>query len=493
MLVNDSNPLSAIFLGYDALKDLAVLRICCDASLPASPLSALRVKPGESVFAMGYPLGIDQASVTSGIVSRVAYNRQTESWMVQTDAPINPGNSGGPLFTLDGKVVGINTSVLRESSSGISVEVFGFAISAHTVTATLPALKAGTIGPPPIPTSTPWRNAGLDNRFGPIDGSLDHDTDGFIEEFPSGALFQEFAAAVTFENPSGAWKGDWDHGFLFRRSGADQFHVLVVTGDSEWYHYQRVGESSGDQLLDTGRLTGLNIQPGGFNEIRLVVLDAEGSGVGLVFVNGAFVTGLTLPTADDRSDVSIITGYFHGHEIPGQSTRFSGFRVSAPEHLGNENGELYFDDDDQIDTFHMLVDSKDFVAGAEFTNPYSNQFGRWSYGIAFRHTGPDSFQAVTVNSDGTWEHFIRDGNTDSVYEEAGRVRLNLDAGTENRLVMLAVGNAGVFSVNGEFVSLLDLGTSVESGDVWVGANFYQSDGVRGYPTHFEDFEIWSLD
>ena len=73
---------------------------------------------------MGYPLGIDQASVTSGVVSRVAYEQQTQSWMVQTDAPINPGNSGGPLFTLDGQVVGINTSVLRESSSGIPVEGF---------------------------------------------------------------------------------------------------------------------------------------------------------------------------------------------------------------------------------------------------------------------------------------------------------------------------------------------------------------------------------
>ena len=489
VLVNDSKSLSAIFLGYDALKDLAVLRICCDASLQASPLSARRVKPGESVFAMGYPLGIDQASVTSGIVSRVAYNRQTESWMVQTDAPINPGNSGGPLFTLDGMVVGINTMVIRESSSGVSVEGFGLALGAGTVSEVLPGLKAGTIGAPPNPTSTPWPTARLGNRFGPMDGSLDHDNDGFIEEFRAGVSLGGFVAVTTFENPSRGGRGNWDHGFLFRILDDDRFHILVVTGDSEWYHYERVGDSSDDRILDSGRVTGLNNLPLGSNEIRLVVLGS----VGLFYLNGGFVSELSLAGTDDPGDVAIITGFFEGHEVAGQSTKFRGFRVSPPEFMGSESGEFPFGGNDRIESRSMLVDVKDFIASAKFVATHDKRVGRWSYGLAFRHTGRNSFQAVTVNSDGTWEHFIRGGTTASVYQETGRVGLNLGAGTENRLVLLAVGSAGLFSVNGEFVSELDLGTSVESGDVWVGANFYQGDGVRGYTTRFEDFEVWSLD
>ena len=86
-------------------------------------------------------------------------------------------------------------------------------------------------------------------------------------------------------------------------------------------------------------------------------------------MNGGFVTRLTFPEADDPGDVSIITGYFKGHEVPGGSTKFRGFRVSAPEHQGEENGDLSFDGDDQIDIFHKLIEVKDFIAGAEFTKP----------------------------------------------------------------------------------------------------------------------------
>ena len=487
--VNDSRSLAAIFLGYDALRDLAVLSVRCDANLQPSPLSGRRVNPGESVFAMGYPLGIDQASVTSGIVSRVAYNRQTESWMVQTDAPINPGNSGGPLFTLDGMVVGINTMVVRESSTGVSVEGFGLALGAGTVSEVLPDLKAGTIGAPPSPTSNPWPTPRLGNRFAPMDGSLDHDNDVFIEEFRAGVSLGGFVAVTTFENPSGGARGNWDHGFLFRMLDDDRFHILVVTGDSEWYHYERVGDPSDDRILDSGRVTGLNNLPLGSNEIRLVVLGS----VGLFYLNGGFVSELSLAGTDDPGDVAIITGFFEGHEDAGQSTKFRGFRVSPPEFMGSESGVLSSGENDRIDRFSMLIEAQDFIAAAEFTNPYSSQIGHWSYGLAFRDLGTNEFQAVTVNSNGTWEHFIRQGGAGSVHEQSGRVRLNLAADAENQIHLLAVGRAGLFSVNGEFVAELTLGPGVESGDVWVGANFYQGDGVRGYKTRFESFEVWSLD
>ena len=145
VLVNDSDRYGATVLGFDASKDLAVLRICCSAGFSASPLSGgTELADGRTVFTMGYPLGVGRATVTRGIVSSSWFDQQAGRWMVQTDAAITPGHSGGPLFTLDGQVVGINTSVVRDAGAGISIEGFGFAVWARTVRASLPAMMVGS-------------------------------------------------------------------------------------------------------------------------------------------------------------------------------------------------------------------------------------------------------------------------------------------------------------------------------------------------------------
>ena len=145
---------TAEVVGYDAIKDLAVLRICCDAGFQAVPWSdQVEMKPGSAVFTMGYPVDSQvggKAKVTRGVVSDTWFDG--ERWLVQTDAPLNPGNSGGPLFTVDGEVVGINTSGLRETLSGIPVEGVGFAIATRTIQELLPAMMAGlTVDVPIVP------------------------------------------------------------------------------------------------------------------------------------------------------------------------------------------------------------------------------------------------------------------------------------------------------------------------------------------------------
>lgn len=78
---------------------------------------------GERLYTIGNPSGLAY-TVTSGVFSGERSNG--EQRLLQTDAPINPGNSGGPLLQQDGKVVGINTLVLR-GTQGI-----GFAIPIET-------------------------------------------------------------------------------------------------------------------------------------------------------------------------------------------------------------------------------------------------------------------------------------------------------------------------------------------------------------------------
>jgi len=124
--------LDAKVLGIHKDSDLALLKVD-GHHLPTLPLGTRRsVQPGELVFAIGSPEGL-QNSVTMGVVSSVSRQPDPDKPMVylQTDAPINPGNSGGPLVDLDGYVIGLNTFIL---SQGGGSEGLGFAIPARIVT-----------------------------------------------------------------------------------------------------------------------------------------------------------------------------------------------------------------------------------------------------------------------------------------------------------------------------------------------------------------------
>ncbi len=105
--------LDAKVVGIHKDSDLALLKVD-GHNLPTLALEGRRpVQPGELVFAIGSPEGL-QNSVSMGVVSSVWRQPDPDKPMVyiQTDAPINPGNSGGPLVDLDGYIVGLNTFIL---------------------------------------------------------------------------------------------------------------------------------------------------------------------------------------------------------------------------------------------------------------------------------------------------------------------------------------------------------------------------------------------
>ncbi|MGD7006770.1 S1C family serine protease [Metabacillus sp. 84] len=125
-------------VGADALTDLAVLRIDAAEAPGVAPIGdSSKLRAGESVIAIGNPLGIEfSRTVTEGIISGTDRSIQIDTsqgpWelnVLQTDAAINPGNSGGPLINMSGEVIGINS--LKISQSG--VEGLGFAIPSSDV------------------------------------------------------------------------------------------------------------------------------------------------------------------------------------------------------------------------------------------------------------------------------------------------------------------------------------------------------------------------
>ena len=124
-------------IGSDEDYDIAVLKIDVTGATPVVLGDSSKVAIGESVAAVGNPLGELTFSMSEGIVSCVnrAINVDgTPFNMIQVDCSINPGNSGGPLFNSYGEVVGI-VSAKYSSYSNTTVEGIGFAIPINDVVA----------------------------------------------------------------------------------------------------------------------------------------------------------------------------------------------------------------------------------------------------------------------------------------------------------------------------------------------------------------------
>ena len=126
----DGTEYPATVVGSDSDYDVAVLKINATDLQPVTLGNSSSVNVGDSVLAIGNPLGELTFSMSQGIVSccdRAINVDGTPFNMIQVDASINPGNSGGPLMNLYGEVVGI-VSAKYSSYSDTTVEGLGFAI-----------------------------------------------------------------------------------------------------------------------------------------------------------------------------------------------------------------------------------------------------------------------------------------------------------------------------------------------------------------------------
>jgi len=140
IILSDGTHQKADIVGTDIYSDLAVLKTSGNVPGFATFGNSDVLKPGETVIAIGSPLGDFKNTVTVGVVS--ATGRSIDSGqgyliegLIQTDAAINEGNSGGPLVNLAGQVVGINSMIVRSSSQGTVAEGLGFAIPINTAKA----------------------------------------------------------------------------------------------------------------------------------------------------------------------------------------------------------------------------------------------------------------------------------------------------------------------------------------------------------------------
>ena len=172
IILADGSQLSASVVGSDPFSDLAVLKMEGTAPAIASLGNSDALKPGETVIAIGSPLGDFKNTVTVGVISATGRSLDSGSGymlenMLQTDAAINQGNSGGPLVNLTGQVIGLNTLIVRGSGSGAVVEGLGFAVPSNTIQAVANSIiEKGYVARPYLGIRWQWINPNLAFRYG---------------------------------------------------------------------------------------------------------------------------------------------------------------------------------------------------------------------------------------------------------------------------------------------------------------------------------------
>lgn len=223
---------------YDQRRDIAVLRIRAFKTLPSLALSDREVEPGEESVAIGNPQGLEH-TVSTGVISAF---RQAEGYrLMQISVPISPGSSGGPLFSLDGKVIGITSAgVVGEGAQNLNFAVpiaYVRPLLSSKSTPVPIAEFTKTVGggtPPPAARASDRRSTGSDELIGVW--SVVHDHGDTFKTFCLGKLYLT-ATTVGFRNDSGVH--NWEVPVTAIREAAKNaiyasekraFHLRLTTG-----------------------------------------------------------------------------------------------------------------------------------------------------------------------------------------------------------------------------------------------------------------------
>ena len=146
--LSNGTEMEANYVNGDQYYDMAVLKISSKEVTKVAKLAeSSNVELGDSVFAVGSPLGKDyMGTITKGIISgvnrMVSVGIENNTYLMevmQTDASINSGNSGGPLCNIKGEVIGISSSKIK----GTGIEGIGFAIPIDSIKAILSDIEEG--------------------------------------------------------------------------------------------------------------------------------------------------------------------------------------------------------------------------------------------------------------------------------------------------------------------------------------------------------------
>jgi serine/threonine-protein kinase len=154
--------------------------------------------------------------------------------------------------------------------------------------------------------------------YGPRDGLLVHDSDGYIESSPSTPALRSFVAQVEIKNPFSPSDGNWSHGLVFRSEGGNNQFRLRFRANRNWSMTLNTGSATG-KLIHEGTIPNLKVDRGERNLFLLIAMEDQG----WLFVNDEFIAELDLSS---RYMGSIYVATIGG-EIPGELTEYNDFTV----------------------------------------------------------------------------------------------------------------------------------------------------------------------
>ncbi len=163
----------------------------------------------------------------------------------------------------------------------------------------------------------------------------------------------------------------------------------------------------------------------------------------------------------------------------------------VPAVFGPDDGGLLHEDDSIIESAYTGVNLSNFIASVDVVNPYAAADGGWDFGLIFRQEDVDDEMRLVVRSDGRWNLNDRTADGDNIYQE-GTVSEYLNLGEEdiNHVTLVAFDDLGLFFLNGNLISELDLSLNDDFGEVGLGTGFYASNKQAGETTGYEDFTVW---
>lgn len=231
----DGTTYNAQLIGYDESNDIAVLKVNAHDLVPVVLGDSDYLNVGDTVVAIGNPLGELTFSLTSGSVSakdrEVTFSGSVSMKLIQTDCAINSGNSGGALFNLYGEVIGVtNAKYSGSSSSDATIDNIGFAIPINNIREIVESIiTTGTILKPYAGISL--MDLGFEAQFyGYPMGALVQNVDPYG---PSAGLLQTNDIIVAIENTQISSSSQLIH--AIESSAAGQSLTLTVYRQNQYY------------------------------------------------------------------------------------------------------------------------------------------------------------------------------------------------------------------------------------------------------------------
>lgn len=345
-----------------------------------------------------------------------------------------------------------------------------------------PRASAPSATPMTIPLSAdalPFSELGRADA-GPFNGQLFSEDDGFIEVFEPEYETENFAAQITVRVPNPIPE-EWTFGFLFRDAGTNQQLRLgfsVNENGAGWALDNRTGENSTRIATEQYRTP-----VSGQITIQLIAVGDFGA----VFWDGDLVSTLDLSSRSGSGDVSFgIDFYSNSDGVMGTLT-YSNFAIwNLDDAFSPASGNLPHDNDNFVEILSSNLEVADFVAQATFSVPFTGQ--DWDFGFLFRELGGDDQYRLVIVSTGNW-YLYEPGNIDTSFQR-GTLNLNTGSGQSNTLTLIAIGEVGLFFINGALIDRLDLSARTISGDFVIAVGINAGHERVGSSTRYSGVNLW---